>query len=74
MTSIDFGLKYLAFSVEGEHYWRTLDHFVGPGTDGLSFNVLHDHGFQLQASMMLLPESLQLYAGGSKIYGEYGDP
>ena len=74
MTSVDCGLKYRGFSVEGEYYWRTLDQFVGPGTDGLSFNALHDHGFQLQASMMLLPESLQLYAGGSKIYGEYGDP
>ena len=74
MTSVDAGLKYRGFSLEGEFYWRILDRFTGPGTEGLPFDALHDHGFQLQGSMMLLPEELQLYAGGSKVYGEYGDP
>jgi hypothetical protein len=35
---------------------------------------LFDHGFQVQASMMLLPRKLQTYLAGSKIFGEYGDP
>ncbi|MCU0234515.1 MAG: DUF3011 domain-containing protein [Thermoanaerobaculales bacterium] len=74
MVSVDAGLKYRGFSVEGEFYWRVLDRFVGPGVEGLPFDALNDHGFQLQASMMLKPETLQLYAGGSKIFGEYGDP
>lgn len=74
MTSVDAGLKYRGFSLEGEYYWRILDHFRGPGTSGLPFNALHDNGFQIQGSMMLRPDTLQLYAGGSKVYGEYGDP
>jgi hypothetical protein len=74
MVSVDAGLKYRGFSVEGEYYWRVLDRFIGPGTAELSFDALHDHGFQLQASMMLLKETLQLYAGGSIVFGEYGDP
>ena len=74
MSSVDAGMKYRGLSVEGEYYWRTLDRFAGPGTAGLPFDTLNDHGFQIQGSMMLWPESLQLYAGGSKVFGEYGDP
>jgi hypothetical protein len=74
MTSLDAGLKYRGWSVEGEYYWRLLDRFGGSGTAGLPFDALHDRGFQVQGSAMLRPESLQVYAGGSKVHGEYGDP
>lgn len=40
----------------------------------MPFDELADNGFQLQASAMLMPETLQGYAGVSKIFGEYGDP
>jgi hypothetical protein len=33
-----------------------------------------DHGFQLQASAMLVPKNLQLYAGNSTIFGNFGTP
>jgi hypothetical protein len=72
MSSFDAGVKYQGFSLEGETYWRWVTHFRGTGTDGLS--NLNDTGFQIQASAMLKPESLQAYVSNSKVYGEYGDP
>ncbi len=72
MFDIDGGLKYRGFSIEGEYYWRWLDDFEGPGTEGLS--QLRDRGFQLQGSAMLVPKTLQLYVGGSRINGQFGNP
>ena len=75
MFSMDAGAKLRGFSLEGEYYWRRVDNLIGPGVaDGLSFDALRDDGFQVQASAMLLPKSLQLFTGGSKVFGEYGDP
>ena len=72
MGSVDAGLKYRGFSLEGEYYWRLIDDFRGPGTTGL--DDLNDHGFQLQASAMAVPRLLQVYVSGSKVFGEHGDP
>lgn len=72
MTSFDAGLKYRGYSLEGEYFWRWLDNFKGPGTSGLP--TIFTHGFQLQASAMLVPKSLQVYLGGSTLYGKYGNP
>jgi hypothetical protein len=74
MTSVDAGLKYRGFSVEGEYYWRRLDSFRGTDVNLLPFERLSDHGFQLQTSAMVLPKTLQVYLSGSKVFGEYGDP
>jgi hypothetical protein len=35
---------------------------------------LYDTGFQLQGSVMLVPDRWQLYAATSKVFGEYGNP
>jgi hypothetical protein len=74
MLAFDTGVKYKGFALEGEYYYRWVDEFQGTLVDRLDFDELRDHGFQLQASAMLLPEKLQVYASGSKIFGEYGDP
>lgn len=74
MASLDAGVKYKGFSVEGEYYYRLLNEFSGRQLSGLDFDSLEDHGFQLQASTMLLPETLQAYVSGSRVFGEYGDP
>jgi hypothetical protein len=72
MADFDAGLKYHGFSLDGEYFLRWLDHFKGPGTAGLP--SIFSHGFQLQASAMVLPKYLQLYLGGSTLYGKYGNP
>ena len=72
MTSFDGGLKYRGFSLEGEYYLRWLNHFLGPGTTGLP--TLFDHGMQLQTSVMAIPKLMQVYLGGSTIFGQYGTP
>lgn len=72
MIATDGGLRFKGFSLDGEYYWRWLDNFRGPGTDGLK--SLFDHGFQSQGAAMVVPKKLQAYAGYSKIFGEYGNP
>ena len=61
MFCADGGVKYRGFSLDGEYYWRWVDNLRGPGTETLPFESLKDDGFQLQASGMMLPETLQGY-------------
>ncbi|PYS68902.1 MAG: hypothetical protein DMF69_18670 [Acidobacteria bacterium] len=72
MLDFDGVLKYRGFAVEGEYYFRWLNNFKGPNTAGLA--SLYDHGFQLQASGMVVPKVLQFYGGASRINGQYGNP
>lgn len=72
MSSIDAGIKYRGLALEGEFYYRTLDDFVTEGF--IPVDEVEDHGYQLQASAMLVPRLWQAYLAHSKIYGDYGDP
>ncbi len=72
MTAFDGGLKYHGLSLDGEFFMRWLNNFTGTGTAGLP--TLFDKGFQMQASAMVIPKTLQLYAGGSTIFGKFGNP
>lgn len=72
MTAFDGGLKYHGYSLDGEYFSRWLNNFAGPGTAGLP--SLFDQGFQMQASAMLIPKTLQFYAGGSTVFGKFGNP
>ncbi len=71
MEDLDFGFKYRGWALEGEGYDRQLNHFEGPGTTTLA--TIHNEGFSLWLSDMVVPKSFQLYLGGSKIYGSYGN-
>ncbi len=73
MTCFDAGIKYHGYALEGEYYWRWLNNFTVTGPP-LTFDQIKDNGFQLQGSGMILPQTLQLYMGYSKIYGDYGNP
>jgi hypothetical protein len=73
MTSFDAGLKYHGFALEGEYYWRWIDHFRVTGTP-VTIDHLFDNGFQLLGSAMIIPRTLQLYTTYSEIFGEYGNP
>jgi hypothetical protein len=57
-----------------EYFYRWVDELSGTAVDALPFREFVDHGLQVQGSTMLLPELLQVYAGGSIVFGEYGDP
>jgi hypothetical protein len=72
MGSFDSGLKYHGYELWGEYFWRWLNRFGGPGTSALP--QVFDHGFQVQASSMAIPKTLQVYLGGSTIFGKYGNP
>jgi len=72
MTAFDGGVKYRGYSLDGEYFLRWLNNFRGPGTTGLA--EIFSHGFQTQASAMILPKTLQAYLGGSTLFGKYGNP
>ena len=71
MVSLDGGVKYEGLSLEAEYYWRTLSDFRGSNTQGI--DDIKDHGFQVQASAMVVPKTLQPYVGASAIRGRYGN-
>lgn len=71
MLSVDAGVKYHGFSLEGEYYWRWLSDFTGTNTSGIS--NIDDHGFQLQSSAMVVPKTVQVYLSGSAIRGRFGN-
>ena len=71
MVSVDGGVKYMGLSLEGELYWRWLRNFVGVNTSGIA--NIDDTGYQLQASAMAVPKTLQVYVGASQVFGSYGD-
>jgi hypothetical protein len=72
MFAVDGGVKYHGYALEGEFYLHRLSNFQGSGTSVLRPNP--DRGYQLQASAMVLPQTLQGYLGGSEIIGNYGRP
>ncbi|MGA7188673.1 MAG: hypothetical protein WBY66_09260, partial [Candidatus Acidiferrales bacterium] len=72
MADFDAGVKYHGYSLDAEYFLRWLDNFHGPGTAGLP--LIFSHGFQMQASAMVLPKTFQVYLGGSTLYGKYGNP
>lgn len=73
MASVDAGVKYQGYSLEAEYYWRNLSDFRGPGVTPGLIEDIDDTGYQIQASAMLMPRLLQVYAGRSEIMGDYGD-
>jgi Protein of unknown function (DUF3011) len=72
MVSVDGALKYKGMALEAEYYWRWLGDYSGINVGGIP--DIHDTGFQLQTSAMVLPKILQVYVSGAMIFGEqFGD-
>jgi len=71
MMSWDGGIKYKGMSLEGEVYNRWLSDYTGTNTQGIA--DIHDTGYQLQSSVMLVKKYVQGYFSGSQIFGDYGD-
>ena len=73
MVDLEAGLKWKGWSLEGEYYFRRMDNFhVTGGT--IPVDHVSDHGFQVQASKMLVSKTLQAYVAPSKVWGKYGNP
>jgi hypothetical protein len=72
MADVNAGFKYLGWSLEGEYYVRWITDFKTTGF--IPVSSLFDHGFQVQASTMLIPKQLQAYVAGSEVFGQYGKP
>ena len=72
MADVDVALKVRGLALEGEAYYRWVDNFEAIGA--LPIDHLRDWGFQLQASAMLVPRTWEVYAFGSTVFGQYGDP
>jgi len=69
MLAMDAGFKYEGFFLQSEYYLRWLTRFDATGP--LPVDSLFDHGFYLQASYMVLPRLLELYASTSFVFGEF---
>ena len=68
--AIDAGAKLRGLSINGEYYFRKLDDFVATGP--LPISEIFDHGFMAQASYMVVPRTVNLYASGGYISDDFG--
>jgi hypothetical protein len=64
------GIKYHGFWLQGEGYYRKLDHFEADGP--LPVSVVRNTGFYVQAAQMIVPRRFELYAATSYIFGQFG--
>lgn len=73
MNAYNASLKYKGFSFSFDYYLRWLTNFNVTGP--LPEDSFFDHGFQAQASYMIIPKLLQIYTYTSKIFGgRFGNP
>lgn len=69
VLSVDAGLKYRGFTLQGEYWVRWLTDFAANGPLPLSEVV--DHGFFVEAMYMAVPRILGLYATGTAVFDEF---
>lgn len=72
LFSANGGIKYKGFSFDGEYFNRWITNFVATGP--LPMSELNDQGFALQASGMIINQTLQAYGVYSYVNGQYGKP
>jgi hypothetical protein len=72
MASMNGGIKYHGFSLDGEYFMRWVNQFETSGFVPVSH--LFDKGFTVQASGMIIGKTLQVYGNYSYVDGEYGKP
>jgi hypothetical protein len=71
LFSASAGMKYRGFWLQGEGYYRTLDHFVADGP--LPVSTVRNTGFYVQAADMIVPNRFELYASTSYVLGQYAN-
>jgi hypothetical protein len=70
LLSASAGIKYRGLWLQGEGYYRVLDHFEADGP--LPVNAVRNTGFYVQASQMIVPNRFELYASTSYVLGQFG--
>jgi len=71
MWAIDAGLKWNGLAINGQYFRRWLSDFIADGPLPLASTL--DHGFEWTAGQFVIPQKLQLYGRGSKVFGQFGD-
>jgi hypothetical protein len=69
LLAANAGLKYQGFSLNGEYFFRWLDHFKADGP--LPVDSIFDHGFQVQTSYQVWPKRVEAYTGTSWVFGNF---
>jgi hypothetical protein len=72
LVSAAAGMKYRGLWIQGEGYWRLLDHFVASGP--MPLHEVKDRGFYVQAAYMVVPKRLEFYGATSYIFGQFAQP
>lgn len=72
LLSESAAMKYHGFWLQGEGYSRWLDHFVANGP--MPVTSVHDNGFYVQSSYMLIPKRFEIYGATSWVFSDYGKP
>lgn len=70
MASSSAGMKYHGFWLQGEGYYRILDHLIADGP--LPVAAVRNTGFYVQAAYMIVPKKFELYGSTSYILGTFG--
>uniref|UniRef100_Q01VF9 Phosphate-selective porin O and P n=1 Tax=Solibacter usitatus (strain Ellin6076) TaxID=234267 RepID=Q01VF9_SOLUE len=70
LVSVAAGMKYRGFWLQGEGYFRKLDHFIADGP--LPVAAVRNTGFYVQAAQMIVPNRIELYGSTSFVLGEFG--
>jgi hypothetical protein len=71
MSAIDGGIKWNGLAVNGQYYFRWIDDFTADGP--LPLSSTFDHGFELSAGHFVIPKKLNVYARGSKVFGQFNN-
>jgi hypothetical protein len=71
MWSIDGGVKWNGFAVNGQYFMRWLGDFDADGP--LPVTSTFDRGAEISASYFVRPKTLMLYGRGSWVQGQFGD-
>jgi len=71
MADFDGGVKWRGMELSAEWYLRWLQDFRSD--EHLPVHEMFDHCFQVLASAMVLPKTVQVYSMGSYIFGDFGD-
>ena len=71
MAATDVGIKWNGLAINGQYFFRWVDNFDADGP--ISIDSMYDHGFELSASVFVVPRKWSVYGRGSMVFGEFND-